>query len=243
MTGTSRPFRNGTGPALPGDDPVNLPAVSIVPLQETDAEAAAELYTRVFLEDEPTTVRHAPDPARFLPFARRYVQWLAGKDLSYVAKDAQTGRVLGFIFCFDFLDDPAEESPALQEFILQFRHAVAMIDELEARHISRDSVAPGSVLHIFQIGVDRQGRRQGIAEALVRRILARAKERGFARLVADCTNPASERLFAQCGFFRAGFSSYDTFCRDGSCFFAGLEGGISLMIRDTRAGPRPSGDQ
>ena len=219
------------GPAQP-KTPAPSPAPAIVPLAAADMEAAARLYTRVFLEDEPTSRRRALDPARFLPYARIYVRWLIEKDLSFLAKDAMTGELLGFVFCFDFLDDPGRESPELQEFILNFRHAVTMIDELEARHISRESVMPGSALHIFQVGVGRKGRRRGIARAMIRRVLTHAGERGFRKVVADCTNTISQRVFEQCGFSIVGFSSYESFSMDGTCFFSGLCGGISLMVVD-----------
>lgn len=208
------------------------PALTIVPLSEADGEAAARLYTTVFLEDEPTSRRHGLDPARFLPYARVYVRWLAQKDFSFVARDALTGELLGFIFCFDFTDDPSKESPELREFILNFREAVTMIEELEACYFQPDSVMPGSVLHIFQIGVERKGRGRGIARAMVHRALTHAQKRDFVQVVADCTSPGSQRVFEQCGFSRAGFSSYESFSMDGSCFFAGIEGGISLMVAD-----------
>jgi len=233
MTGTHRPPRTHGDPALQGTPARSL---VIVPLAAADADAAAEIYTRVFLADEPTTVSHGLDPDRFLPCARHYVGWLLERDHSFCAKDARTGEMLGFIFCFDFRDDPARDSPKVREFLLQFRDAVVMIDELEARHICRDTVMPGTMLHIFQIGVDRNGRRQGIARALIHRVIIHANARGFDRLVADCTSPASRRLFEECGFSEAGYSSYASFCTAGACIFVGLEGGIALMVRDVSPG-------
>jgi ribosomal protein S18 acetylase RimI-like enzyme len=231
MAGNNGPSKKNTGPVASrtlahSADPL------LVPLTAESREAAAQIYTRVFLDDEPTSRRHALDPSLFLPYARIYVRWLETKGLSFLAKDAHTGEISGFIFCFDFLDDPGHDSPLLQEFIGNFRQAVAMIDELEARHISRETVRPGSVLHIFQIGVDRKYRRQGVARELLCRVIDLAGDRGFDRLVADCTSPASREVFRQCGFTQEGFSPYESFLRDGTCFFSGLEGGISLMVRD-----------
>jgi hypothetical protein len=67
---------------------------------------------------------------------------------------------------------------------------------------------------------------------MIRRALDHARERGFTRAIADCTNPASKRVFSQCGFSELGFLSYDAFTFNGVRFFAGLEGGITLMGRD-----------
>ena len=41
------------------------------------------------------------------------------------------------------------------ELLAYFREVVTMIDDLEDRYLDRDAIAPGSVLHIFQIGVSR----------------------------------------------------------------------------------------
>lgn len=242
MERTGSPPPEPPGPSL-HENPEPAGALVIVPLTSTDTEAAARLYTRVFLEDEPTSRRRALDPGRFLPYARAYVRWLADNNLSYLAKDADTGEYLGFIFCFDFLDDPGKENAEVRELLVLFRQVVSLIDELEARHICREELHPGSVLHIFQIGVDRKGREKGIARALIRRVISCAKERGFSRMIADCTSPASEHAFAACGFSRAGFLSYDSFFYEGACFFAGLDGGISLMVCELPAnltGPAPS---
>ncbi len=204
----------------------------IVPLREPDVEAAARFYTGVFLRDEPTTRRHAPDPVRFLPYARFYVRSLVSMELSFLARDESTGELIGFVFCIDLLDDPAQEGPTMVEFLSQFGEAVAMIDELEARHLDRESIPRGSSLHIFQIGVDGQYRGRGTAQALIRRALVNARDRGFEQAVADCTNSTSKHAFERCGFAERGFSSYESFDMDGVRFFSGLEGGIFLMVKD-----------
>ncbi|WP_394698821.1 GNAT family N-acetyltransferase [uncultured Methanoregula sp.] len=199
---------------------------------ESDVIPAARLYTDVFLVDEPTSRRHALDPARFFPYAQIYVRSLAGRDLSFLAREQRTGEPAGFIFSFDLTHDPASEGSEMAAFISHFREAVAMIDELEGRFLCPKETRPGVTLHIFQIGVDRKFRRNGIARDLICHLLANAKEHGFRQVIADCTNQASRQAFLHCGFSEQGFSSYETFSMDGRRFFAGLEGGISLMVRD-----------
>jgi ribosomal protein S18 acetylase RimI-like enzyme len=209
-----------------------FPDTAIVPLTGADADPAARLYTEVFLADEPTSRRRALDPELFYPFARSYVQILVGKDLSFVARTAESPDLAGFIFCVDVTNDPASEGEVMVEFLSHFRDAVAMIQELEEQHLDLPAIRPGSVLHIFQIGVRRDCRGRGIAAAMIRRALDHARERGFIRAIADCTNPASKRVFSQCGFSELGFLAYDAFTFNGIRFFAGLEGGITLMGRD-----------
>ena len=126
--------------------PTSSSSSLVIPLSETYVEAAARLYSEVFLEDEPTSRRHSLDPERFHPYACFYVRSLVKKELSFLARDGCSGEITGFIFCFDLMDDPDREGPQMKEFLLQFRQAVAMIDELEARppppRIDRARVSP-----------------------------------------------------------------------------------------------------
>jgi ribosomal protein S18 acetylase RimI-like enzyme len=202
------------------------------PLTESDAGGAARLYADTFLSDEPTTHRRAPDPVLFLHYGTLYARSLAGKQLSFIARDARTPDPAGFIFCVDLTDDLVAEGAWMAEFLAQFPEAVAMLTELEDRFFNRADIVPGSVMHIYQIGVDRRYRGTGIARDLIRRALAHARDRGYRQAVADCTHMASRRSFEACGFREAGFLSYETFSINGVRYFAGLEGGISLMVRD-----------
>ena len=216
--------------------PLN-PGLACIPLSGPDADAAARLYTRVFLADEPTSRCCALDPARFLPYARFYVRSLVGKDLSFVVRDEATGDLAGFIFCLDLTHDLAEEGPLMAEFLAHFRPVVVMIDELESRHLAPDQTPAGSALHLFQIGVAPEYRQRGLATALIGRALAHARGRGFRQAVADCTNAPSKQVFARCGFSERGYTPYGAFILDGDRPFAALDGGLSLMVRDVDPAP------
>jgi len=207
------------------------PGLVCFPLMETDANEAAQLYREVFLSDEPTSVRRAPDPVLFLHYAQLYARSLAQKNLSFIARDERTNDLTGFIFCVDLTLDPEREGEWMVAFLANFPEAVAMITELEEQYLTIAEVSPGTVLHIYQVGVSRKYRGLGVAQTLIQRALALGQERGFRKAVADCTNPASRRSFERCGFHEIGFSSYEVFNMSGVRFFAGLVGGISLMVR------------
>jgi ribosomal protein S18 acetylase RimI-like enzyme len=216
-----------------GSDTVSCPVpFAILPLSNENASAAARLYAEVFLNDEPTTRHHAPDPDRFLPLADFYVRTLVDQELSLVAHDKETGELAGFIFAFDMTHDPESDGEPMVRLIGSFRHAVAMIDELEDRHLDRAEIVPGSVLHIFQIGTAGNHRGSGLAPVLIRHLLHHAKERGYRSAIADCTGPISKSVFERCGFVELGYSPYANFRRDSVAFFSGLPGGISLVKRD-----------
>jgi len=221
--------RAGRQPGLAETCPAH---VVITSLSDADVQEAARLCYDVFLYDEPTTRRIAPDPARVFPESVWYVQSLVGRGLSFVAHNEQTHEIAGIVFSFDLTDDFSPEHERFTAFFDNFRPAIAMIDELEARYLDRSWCSPGFVLHAFQGGVRREYRRSGVLTALVDRMIAAARERGFHKIVADCTSPASQQALEKCGFRQVGFLGYDAFFIDGVRYFHGLSGGLSLMVKD-----------
>jgi L-amino acid N-acyltransferase YncA len=67
---------------------------------------------------------------------------------------------------------------------------------------------------------------------MMEQLVSHARERGYRQIVAECTNPVSQTAFLNLGFRQAGFLPYETFLIGGSPYFAGLEGGLSLVVRD-----------
>lgn len=212
---------------LPVQDPVIY-----VPLTSAESFEAAQIYTDIFLADEPTTIRHGPDSSFFLPYAEMYVQFVARKNVSFIARDKKTSEIIGFIFCLDFTSDIRDEGEQMVQFLNHFKATVAMMDELEDQFLNHDEIVAGSILHVFQIGVDKRYRKLGIAKALINQVLSQAHERGFTHVIADCTSLGSQKSFESCGFEMAGKIPYDSFCMDGVRFFDGLDGGISFMVKN-----------
>ncbi|MCU0632540.1 MAG: GNAT family N-acetyltransferase [Methanolinea sp.] len=196
------------------------------------ADATAELYTDVFLNDEPMTRHHKIGPEEFFPHAREYLHSCADLGLSYIATDRMTGEVIAFVLSSDLTTDWNAAGPGMARLLSFFRESMAIIEELESRCPDLHDVAPGTVLHIFQGGARREYRGQGLVTRLIRCTLALAKANGFSMVVADCTGPASKRVCERCGFECAAYIPYHQFMVDGEAFFAGLPGGISLMVQN-----------
>ncbi len=205
--------------------------IQIVPLGGEHFKAAAQLYSDVFISDEPTTHLHAPDPSVFIYYAEIYVRSLIPKNLSFIALDEGTGDIIGFIFCLDLVSDITDEGEEMVRFLSHFHETVLLIDELEHRFLEIEELSAGEALHIFQIGVDKKYRRSKIARSLIDTVLDHGKNLGFSKVIADCTSSASLQVFSSCGFELAGCIDYDACCMNGENFFAGLDGGISLVVK------------
>ncbi|MDO9326137.1 MAG: GNAT family N-acetyltransferase [Methanoregula sp.] len=203
-----------------------------VPLRAETVEAAARLYTKVFVRDEPTTRWHRIIEENFLPFARTYVQFCENEGLSFLAREEKTGAVMGFIFCHDLTMDLESLGPEMQRYLSQFNATIQLMTELEEKYLDCVDLKPETILHVYQLGIGRQFRHRSIATVLIHHVIAFARERGFKKIVADCTGPPSSHSFGQCGFTRAGSIPYSSFRIGGTAFFDGLEGEICLMVKD-----------
>ena len=206
--------------------------IQILPLSTEYYKAAAQLYSDVFISDEPTTHLHAPDPSIFIRYAEIYVRSLIPKNLSFIALDSVTGDIIGFIFCLDLKSEISDEGEEMVRFLSHFHKTVLLIDELEHRFLEIEELSPGEALHIFQIGVDKQYRRLKIGCSLIHTVVEHGKNLGFSKVIADCTSSASLQVFSSCDFELAGCIEYDTCCINGEHFFTGLDGGISLVVKN-----------
>lgn len=195
-------------------------------------EPTARAYTEVFVRDEPMTCRHTIDVDTFFRYARRYVHYCADASLSIIAEDTASSECAGFILCCDMATDISALEPEMAEFLSIFPDSVAIIDALEQNYLPMDMALPGTTLHIYQIGVRDNYRKQAVATNLIYRICDHAKDWDFRHIVADCTSPVSCHTFERCGFQPLGSIPYDSFYFNGRKFFSGLDGGISLVMRE-----------
>ena len=211
---------------------VPLPVELFPLLTSSDIGKVTGLYIDVFLADEPTSRVNVSDRIAASQDARAYVLALAENGLSFIARDVEAGGIAGFIFCSDLPDDPTSEARLMAGLSRHFPETVSMLDELEDMYLKRSGVAPGCVLHIYQICVGRSYRGQGIATALIRQVIGHARKLGYRQVVAECTSAQSRRIFERCGFFERGYLAFDAFSYNGVCVFQELDGGISLMVKD-----------
>lgn len=201
-------------------------------LTHDTADATAELYTNVFLNDEPMTRRHGITYEQFLPCAREYLHICAEQKLSVISIGSRTSEVSAFLIGSDLTVDWHSAGPGMVALLTLFRESVAIIEELESQYPDLAHIRPGMVLHFFQAGVHREYRKQGLLTRLMECSLAHAQREGYVKVIAECTSPVSRHAFETCGFSCAAYIAYDEFRHEGNVFFSGLPGGISLMIRD-----------
>lgn len=182
--------------AVPGPD---FPCV-IEPLGPGDVDEATRCYTGIFLEHEPLTATYRVSWSRFYPPARVYVALCAKDSLSFIARDKESGRIAGFIFCSDMSTDWASRDPGMEKLYSLFPEISRVLGSLEHNYKEHYPSGKGEALHVFQAGCLQRLQGRGIAKALVSTAMENALNSGFLYAVAECTSPVSRGLFSSCGF-------------------------------------------
>lgn len=198
------------------------------PMHAEDVASAADLVCRVFLEDEPTSRALGLTTEVFLPFARAYCQRAAEDGTGVVARDG--GAIVGVVTCLDLLEDVRERFPDLHgERFAAKRPDMAFVGCLEGPYVAEHGFAPGECAHIAQVAVAEEARGRGLATAMLEEACRAAARRGYRRVVALCTGPASRRAHEKAGFRVERTMRYDTYEHEGRRVFADVPGECALL--------------
>ena len=209
----------------------DLPFV-IKPLAGNEVEEVTRCYTDIFLNHEPMTRYCRIGPDLFFPPAQVYVSLCARDSMSFIARGTRSGELAGFIFCSDLSTDWSSRDPRMADMFSLFPKITCILDKLEHYYREQYPSGPGESLHIFQVGVSPRFQGSGVAKALLGTAVEHAREKGFSFALAECTSPASKRLFSSCGFVGVYELPFRNFLEDGTCYFRDLPGEITLMARE-----------
>ena len=203
----------------------------IKPLASRDVGEAARCYMDVFLNHEPLTSCYRISPDLFFPPALAYVSLCAEDGLSYIARDAGSGGLAGFVFCSDLSTDWSSRGPCIARMSSLFPDIAGILGRLEQYYRGHFPSGPGQSLHIFQVGITPEFQAQGVAKALVVTAVEHGRERGYSYTLAECTSPSSQALFTSCEFLEVHGVPFPDCSQSGACS-PGLPGKILLMVRE-----------
>lgn len=204
--------------------------VALVPMTLADVPAATELIGRIFLDEEPTSRALGLTPEVFLPFAEAYCLRAAQEGTGITAR--QEGLLVGALTCLDLLEDVRDGFPELRGPAFHPKLPdLAFVGRLEGPYVEEHGLLPGQCAHIAQVAVAPEARGRGLATAMLEAAWTAAQARGFGRLVALCTGPASRRAHEKAGFRTWRTLRYDTYEHEERQVFAAVPGGCALLER------------
>lgn len=199
-------------------------------LTEASFAACIELMAKVFSVGEPMTALLGVTLAEFRYFATVFTRKALDEGLPIVARDAETGELVGFSISED-LGRPEPEGAA--QIAAKFDPIVGVLDQLVARFRQEHEIVPGRYVHVFMVGVAPSFKKRSVAYEMMYENMNLAKQMGFVGAIGETTSDISTRLTEKNGFEEQARIYYRDFEFDGARVFEelGEEACCRLMVR------------
>ncbi len=215
------------GSGLPGED---LSGFAPSPFGEKDYREAVELLTESFCSHDPIEIALSITPDEFRTMISLELEAVQRNGLSLVVREPG-GRMVAAAIAMDALAPPVDScGPASPKF--------APIAEIARRfhdsYFSTRTVAAGSTVYLFAIGVLPGCLGRGLGRLICRASLRNAREKGYRSAFALTTNTASGRMLLSSGFDVIDRVLYQDYRYDNRAVFASVTDHPSIDLMECR---------
>jgi GNAT superfamily N-acetyltransferase len=162
-------------------------------------------------------------------FVKLFGPKAAKEELSVLARDRETGQVIGAMLADDFASEPPEGIEHTSE---TFGPILGLLDEADTQYKRGKSLRVGDYLHLFMIAVARQHTGKKVAQNLIEACLENGVRKGYQTAVTEATGVISQYICRKYGFVDRLTISYKTFEYLGSRVFASIEGHMGTILMD-----------
>lgn len=166
------------------------------------AECLAETFIGVKVGDsfvrEP--MAHAVNLSKetFQIFVEEYIKNVVEQGFCYIARDKETGKVVGALAAEIF--NPDDEAPIFEDDLEPMNKIISFLGELDGRFIEafeskmQQKLMHSDLTHGFMIGVRVEKSKKLIAAELVRMWIEDSSKRGYKGVFVEATNFRSQKL-------------------------------------------------
>lgn len=204
--------------------------ISYEPLSRNLLEQTALVVGQAFSGSEAMTVAQGLSVQDFYQYITLLGEWLVEAGLSVIAKDKESGQIIGALITDDF----ASESPLEVEKISdKFAPVFYLLQSLDNSYKQDKQIGLYEYLHLYMLAVVPEFRNKGIAQTLVSTALEHGIKQGYKVAVTEAVNRTSQNIFKKAGFTPRCETSYRQFTYNGDRVFEAIsdEGGTLLMDR------------
>jgi ribosomal protein S18 acetylase RimI-like enzyme len=205
--------------------------IEIRSLNNSDISDATDCVVRNFARREPMTKLLGISEKECRDFFSQITLKAANEKLSLVARNRQTGQLMGCLIA----DDPGyiSDSPNEDSKSSKFDAIFAILDKVTEPLKTSNGIPKNTYYHVFMLAVEETFRNQRVGELLLLASLKLGKEKGFKFAIAESTGPGSARLRPEHAN-TPNFVEYRTFQYKGEYPFKELEGGVALFVHDLK---------
>src|SRR5262245_40427935 len=190
----------------------------------------APMVAEAFNRYEPMTVAQDVPFKEFIGLINLFEPKAQQEELTILARDQETGQVIGAMIADDFASAPPEGMGRLGE---AFEPILALLGELDEQYRKGRTLRLGEYLHLFMIAVDHRHKGRKVAQNLVRACLENGARKGYRTAVTEATGVISQHIFRSSFGFRDRLEMpYKTFVYEGRPVFASIEGHSGTILMD-----------
>ncbi len=186
-------------------------------LRAEDVKDASNCIAMAFSVGEPMSRTLTITLDEFLLFTAMFCEKAAADGLSFVAKNQQTGKLLGSLIVEDFLTNPPE---GIDRISPKFEPIFALLEQLDDNYKKQHPVQENEILHIFMSGVYKEYLGQKISTTLKQAAHAMGKIKKYKGAIAEATGPFSQKINANLGYELVDAIKYTDFEFNGKKTFA-----------------------
>ena len=201
-------------------------------LAEKDYQETVDLLTETFCQRDPIELALQITPDEFRVMLELELEPIWRNQLSMLARDVPSGRLLGALVAMDAL---AESVDSRGKITPKFEPIGEIARDFHDFYIDTRNPQPGSCLYLFVMGVHSDAAGQGLGQMLIGEVLRNAWKKGYRSAFALTTNLASMNAFKKYRFSTIRTVDYQTYRYRGCPVFASItqHPGLALMERQS----------
>ncbi len=197
-------------------------------IEEDDLEQTIACIIDAFPVREPMTKALHITPEEFYFFAKIYCKKALKDGLSIIAKDRDTGKVIGFMISEDLISEPPE---GIEMISKKFHPIMTLLNRLEEEYRRNHLIEKGKVLHLFMGGVSQHYEGKNITTTLIEENLKLAKMKNFSYAIGEETsNIVLHITLDKLGFNEKYSIDYKSFTYNDKRVFKNIEDSKSCML-------------
>lgn len=201
-------------------------------LQEKDLEETISCLCEVFPRNEPMTKAAGINSDEFYYFAKIYCEKAVKDELSVIARDKASNKLIGFLISEDLLSEPPEGIEAIN---VKFYPVLALLDSLDEKYKNSCKVQKGQILHLFMGGVIEDFKNRNITTRLIEENLKLAERKNFSGAIGEGTGASSLHITCdKLGFNELFAIEYGKFTYKGEHVFKNVENSFQCVLVEKR---------
>lgn len=182
-----------------------------------DVEDAVECLAETFVDSEPITRALGITVADFRVFANFFCQNAVKEELSVIARDQNTGKMMGCLISEDLVTRLPQN---LETSFPKFAPIISLMRKMDKDYIYKNNVDKNEVMHEFLLGVYPEWQGRHIGENLIICSMIQGRVMNYRGAIAEIGNPVTMHMHEETrGFYVVGDVKYKDFVYDHSKVF------------------------